>query len=176
MSPVHERVIEVGICLVDDGILTGEWSTLVNPCKHIPPFIEQHTGITAAMVRHAPGFEGVIGEIHDLLADRVIVAHNAAFDMGFIKNEFLRCGMTFSQTSLCTVRLSRTLYPTERRHGLDALIERYGLPCKNRHRALDDARALWHLLRLFVEDTGEERLHEAARKLLKRATFHHLKS
>jgi DNA polymerase-3 subunit epsilon len=169
MSPNYERVIEVGICLVEDGILTEEWSTLVNPGKYIPPFIEQHTGITAAMVRQAPRFEDVIDEVHDRIAGRVIVAHNAAFDMGFLKNEFLRCGMTFSQKSLCTVRLSRALFPKERRHGLDALIERFNLPCKNRHRALDDARALWHLLRIFAECAGEENLHEATRKVLKRA-------
>ena len=168
MSPARERVIEVGICLAEGGAVVEEWSTLVNPDTPIPPFIERHTGISTAMVTHAPPFGEIAGAVARRLEGRVVVAHNAAFDVGFLKSEFRRAGHCFAAHALCTVRLSRALYPKERRHGLDALIERFGLPCANRHRALDDARALWHLLGAFREETGEARFFAAAGQVLRR--------
>ena len=67
----------------------------------------------------------------------MLVAHNARFDYGFLRNEFRRLGYDYSPRVLCTVKLSRRLFPQERRHNLDSLIERHKLSCDNRHRALD---------------------------------------
>ncbi len=168
MGQARDRVIEVGICLVDDGCLTEEWSTLVNPDVAISPFIIGHTGITNEMVRDAPRFADIMDDVLYRLDGRVFVAHNSAFDYGFLKAEFLRHGLTFQARSLCTVKLSRALYPKERRHGLDALIERFGLPCGSRHRALDDARAVWHLLQTFHRVVDHEKIRQATRTILKR--------
>ncbi|HMX15290.1 MAG TPA: exonuclease domain-containing protein [Rhodocyclaceae bacterium] len=141
-TPTEDRITEIGIIQVDtDGC--REWSRLVNPGVRIPPFIESLTGITNAMVAGAPRFADVAAEVLDLLNGRVFVAHNARFDYGFLKNEFGRVGRPFQAKVLCTVKLSRRLFPQFRRHSLDALVERHGLaPDGDRHRALTDARLI----------------------------------
>ncbi|MEO7742586.1 MAG: 3'-5' exonuclease, partial [Usitatibacter sp.] len=117
-----DRITEIGIVRVEEGELAEEWSTLVNPERSIPEDIQALTGITNAMVRNAPTFHEVRREVHARLAGHLFVAHNARFDYGFIKNEFRRSEMVFTADVLCTVRLSRRLYPHAVGHGLDAVI------------------------------------------------------
>src|SRR6185437_6517057 len=109
----------------------------------IPPAIQTLTGITDAMVARAPSFDAVAAHVRAELADCVFAAHNARFDYGFLKNAFARIGAAFTARVLCTVRLSRRLFPEGEGHGLDALIARHGLEVDARHRALGDARAIW---------------------------------
>ncbi|MGN6702414.1 MAG: exonuclease domain-containing protein [Burkholderiaceae bacterium] len=140
-----DRITEVGIVEVDeDGV--REWSTLVNPETRIPEFIQSLTGITNEMVAGAPTFAEIADALHARLAGRLFVAHNARFDHGFLKNEFRRTGHAFRPTVLCTVKLSRRLYPGHARHNLDSVIERLRLdPGGDRHRALTDARVLYRM-------------------------------
>ncbi|QGZ62034.1 exonuclease domain-containing protein [Paraburkholderia acidisoli] len=138
----EHRITEVGIVEVVAGQVT-RWSTLVDPGQSIPPFIQQLTGITNAMVRGAPRFAEIAPALFARLAGKLFVAHNAAFDRGFLRAEFERAGLSFNPDVLCTVRLSRALFPTEKRHGLDALVERHALVPSDRHRALADADLLW---------------------------------
>jgi len=145
-SPLYHRVIEVGIVLMDDGQVTGEWSSLVNPGCRIPSGIEQFTGISNDMVADAPAFGALAGEVAARLAGRLFVAHNARFDYGFLRQEFRRAGQSFRAPVLCTVKLSRRIDPGARRHNLDAVMDRHGLGCDARHRALGDARVLAQLL------------------------------
>jgi DNA polymerase-3 subunit epsilon len=159
---VHHRIIEVGIVLLDGGAVVDSWSSLVNPGMRIPPSIETFTGISNDMVADAPSFEDLRGEVRRRLDGRLFIAHNARFDYGFVRNEFRRLGEKFSAPVLCTVRLSRALFREHPRHNLDALIERYGLDCGQRHRALGDAAVLPPLLAAFEGAAGTERLHEAA--------------
>jgi DNA polymerase-3 subunit epsilon len=95
--------------------------------KPIPPFIQQLTGISDDMVRDAPSFASLAPALFERLDGKLFVAHNASFDRGFLRAEFERAGLAFNPDVLCTVKLSRALFPRESRHGLDALIERYGL-------------------------------------------------
>jgi DNA polymerase-3 subunit epsilon len=136
------RITEVGVVEVGPHGAT-RWSTLVDPQQPIPPFIQQLTGITDAMVRGAPTFESIAGELFERLDGKLFVAHNASFDRGFLRGEFRRAGLAFNPDVLCTVRLSRALFPAEKRHGLDALVERHALVPSDRHRALADADLLW---------------------------------
>ncbi len=138
-----DRITEIGLVEVDCGRHAGEWSSLVNPQRRIPPSIQTLTGINDAMVAEAPTFDQLAPDLYDRLADKVLVAHNARFDYGFLRNEFRRLGYDYAPKVLCTVKLSRRLFPQERRHNLDSLIARHDLSCENRHRALDDARVLW---------------------------------
>ncbi len=124
-NPVVDRVTEIAILRVEGGQLVERWSSLVKPGMPIPPSIQGFTGITDAMVAAAPPFAELADGVRALLADCVFVAHNARFDYGFIKNEFRRIGQDFDAPVLCTVKLSRALYPQFHRHGLDALIERH---------------------------------------------------
>ena len=136
------RVIEVGIVLMRDGKLLEEWSSLVNPGIRIPRYIEEFTGISNDMVAEAPDFQAVCDEVLERLSGRLFVAHNARFDYGFLRSEFRRLQVRFRSPVLCTVKLSRRLDPGVRGHGLDAVMERHGLGCSARHRALGDARVL----------------------------------
>lgn len=162
-----DRVTEIGIVRVIDGGLEEEWSTLVNPEATIPPEIQLLTGITNAMVASAPTFAEIRHEVLDRLADHLFVAHNARFDYGFIKNEFRRAGTSFSADVLCTVRLSRKLYPEHRHHGLDAIVKRHVLCGADRHRALGDARLIWKFVQSLYREKSEEEIDAAVRHLLK---------
>ncbi|MDO8787429.1 MAG: exonuclease domain-containing protein [Sulfuritalea sp.] len=148
-----DRITEIGIVEVDEeGV--REWSCLVNPGTPISGFIERLTGISNAMVADAPPFEEVAAEVKARLEGRLFIAHNARFDYGFLKNEFKRAGHDFRATVLCTVKLSRKLFPQHVRHNLDSLIARHGLTVSSRHRALGDARLIhqfWGRLQAEVE-------------------------
>jgi DNA polymerase III subunit epsilon len=148
-SPARAGVTEIGVVTVDvDGEQTrvSEWSSLVNPGVPIPSEIQWLTGITNEMVRDAPRFAELAEALYDRLQDAVFVAHNARFDYGFLKAEFERVGMPWKAATLCTVRLSRLLYPDRGPHTLDAVVARFGLDGEQRHRALGDARVLWRLM------------------------------
>ena len=169
--PVHDRVTEIAVIEVDSGEVSSEWSTLVNPETTIPAAIQALTGITNDMVAGAPRFGTLAAELQERLEGRVLVAHNARFDYGFLKHEFERAGLAFRAKTLCTVRLSRRLYPEYPRHNLDSLIERHGLECRARHRAMGDAEAVWQFLRVAQAERGEEVVAVAARQLTKQATL-----
>jgi DNA polymerase III subunit epsilon len=138
----EHRITEVGVVEVGSQRVS-RWSTLLDPQQPIPPFIQQLTGITDAMVRGAPTFESIAPALFERLKGKLFVAHNASFDRGFLRGEFARVGLTFNPDVLCTVRLSRALFPAEKRHGLDALVQRHALVPSDRHRALADADLLW---------------------------------
>ena len=160
-APSTGRVIEVGLVAAAAGELQYEWSTLVDPGMRIPLAIQHFTGITDEMLRGAPSFAQVAAELSERLAGRLFIAHNARFDHGFLRSELRRTGRALGGRVACTVKLSRRLCPSERAHHLDALIERYGLVCERRHRALPDARALWHLWQRLPRCYAPERLEQA---------------
>ncbi|HEX4883786.1 MAG TPA: exonuclease domain-containing protein [Casimicrobiaceae bacterium] len=167
-----DRVTEVGIVRVaadpDGGPpQVDEWSSLVDPGVPIPPAIQAITGITDAMVRGAPTFSSVARDVALRLEGAVFVAHNARFDFGFLKQEFARLEHAFTARVLCTVRLSRRLFPDERSHGLDAVIARHALACPDRHRALGDARALWQFVQALYATLPPDAIAAAVRRLLR---------
>jgi DNA polymerase-3 subunit epsilon len=175
VSPADDRITEIGIVLVDGDEPVAEWSSLVDPGVPIPAEIQALTGITQDMVRGAPRFVQLIPQVLEHLAGRILVAHNARFDYGFLKAEFRRAGQRFGAQVLCTVRLSRRLFPQHGSHRLDALIERHGLPAPDRHRALGDARVIRHFLQAARHASGQDALETAIGELLKQpATPPHL--
>lgn len=163
-----DRITEIGLVEVDQGQLIGDWSSLVNPQQPIAPFIESLTGISDAMVAKAPTFAELAVYLHRRLAGKTLVAHNARFDLGFLQNEFRRAGLKYAPDVLCTVRLSRRLYPHEKRHGLDQLIARHGIACDSRHRALADARVLWDFTQCIHRDLDPAEIDEAVAAQLKK--------
>ncbi len=154
-NAAYHRITEVGIVRMENGVVVEEWSSLVNPECPIPPYIEAFTGITNEMVAGAPRFADIAPLVLGKLRGPVFVAHNARFDYAFLQSEFRRLHLQFSAPVLCTVKLSRRLFPEHRRHSLDAVMERHGLICTARHRALGDARVLgdfWETLRRVVPE------------------------
>ncbi|RJF97365.1 3'-5' exonuclease family protein [Noviherbaspirillum saxi] len=166
-TATEDRITEVGIIEVDE---TGvrEWSSLVNPGVRIPEFIQSLTGISNAMVQDAPPFAEIADEVAARLADRVFIAHNARFDYGFLKSEFRRTGHAFQPPVLCTVRLSRKLFPGFARHNLDTLAERHRLHVTERHRALGDAQLIWQFWQRIHEEHPMETIDEVVGKLISR--------
>lgn len=171
VNPLHDRIIEIGLCQVADGEPVGEWSTLVNPGKTFSPFIENLTGISNAMAAAAPPFADIAAEFLDLVDGRVLVAHNARFDYGFLKNEFARLGIAFREKVLCTVKLCRALFPKESRHNLDTVIQRHGLRVDDRHRALGDARIIRQLFSKLCAEIPAARLEAAVARQLKQPSL-----
>lgn len=150
------RVIDIGIVEVQGGRVTDEYETLVNPGVDVPPGIEALTGIGTDMVRDAPYFEHVAEAVADRIRGRVFVAHNAAFDWGFVSRELTDAqGEAPDVRRLCTVRLARRLVPGLRRRNLDVVCRHFGVPIHARHRAHGDALATARvLLRLLDEAAG----------------------
>ena len=175
-TATRDRVTEIGIVRVADGEFLDEWTTLVNPECSIPEDIRVLTGITNEMVRDAPTFAEIRREVAERLEGHVFVAHNARFDYGFLKQEFRRVEMSYTADVLCTVRLSRRLYPEAVGHGLDSLIARHGLQDAvapdgsartGRHSALGDARAIWRFVQMLYRERSGEEIERAVKRLLK---------
>ncbi len=163
----YARVLEVGVVRVERGRVVGEFKQLVHPGSRIPSVITQLTGITDADVCDAPSFEEISRPLAELLDGAVFVAHNVHFDYNFLKMEFERLGRTFSPALLCTVKLSRRLYPGVKGHSLQALIERHGFATAARHRAYDDARVLWDFYRLVLREFDLDTVESALAAQLK---------
>lgn len=169
-SPTKDRITEIGIVLVDEqGV--REWSQLIYPQMRIPLFIEQMTGISNAMVADAPTFAEIASSVASLLQGHLFIAHNARFDYGFLKNEFKRVGLSFKPSVLCTVKLSRTLFPNYRHHNLDSLIERYQLTAKERHRALADAQLIYQFWQYLQGSIAATILQDTVQQLLQRSSL-----
>ncbi len=151
------RVTEVAIVRVEDGQVGPSFHTLVNPGRPIPPRIQGLTGITDAMVADAPPFEGVAPRVAQALDGRVFVAHNAAFDWGFLQHELMSAtGTGLADRRLCTVRMGRALVPGLSSYALDPLTRHFSIPIHARHRAHGDALATARLL-LHLLDRAERR-------------------
>lgn len=161
----RDRITEIGIILID-GDEVRRYEQLVNPGQPIPAFIEQITGISDAMVADAPPFAAIADELDGLLAGRLLIAHNVRFDYGFLKNEFKRLQRPFRRDVLCTVKLSRQMYPREYKHSLEAIIQRHQIPHADRHRAMADTEALYQYLQLMLAEHGREAVEQVADRLM----------
>ncbi|MDB5162732.1 MAG: polC [Candidatus Saccharibacteria bacterium] len=163
----NSRVLEVAAIRYENGEIVKEFSTLIDPQTHIPQTITSITGITSADIIGAPVFEDIADELLEILDGAVFVAHNVRFDYSFLKQEFSLIGTAFSPRLLCTVRLSRYLYAGEKGHSLEKLIARHSIPVLDRHRALEDARAILYFSQLAYDQHGEEAFAAALMHQLK---------
>jgi len=163
--PAADRITEIGVIEVDGFEVVSEWSTLVNPGVAQPAEVQALTGITRDMLQAAPRFSELAAALLERLEGRLFIAHNARFDYGFLRREFDRAGIRFHARALCSVKLARRLYPREAGHDLDSLIERHGIACRARHRALGDADVVWQFLRTAAREHGREVLGVAARQV-----------
>lgn len=171
VQPGVHRVIDVAVIGATGGQLDFEWQTLVHPGARITGGITALTGITDEMIADAPPFERVARELRERLAGRVFVAHNVRFDYGFIRREFARMGSEWRAPNLCTVRLSRALYPEMPRHNLDAVMEKHGITVQQRHRAMPDAQVLWQFWQKLRTDWSREQLREAIERAAPRVSL-----
>jgi DNA polymerase III subunit epsilon len=147
------NIIEIGAYRMVGRRLTESFQTLVRPQGgFVPRFITGLTSITTEMVREAPPIEQVLPAFREFMGDRVMVAHNAPFDFGFLNFEFRRIfGIGLANPVLCTLRMSRRFMPSLKRRRLDLLAEHFGLSLEGRHRGLGDARMAAEILSIFLE-------------------------
>ena len=167
------RATEIAAVLVQGGQIVGRFQSLMNSGAWVPPFIEQLTGISNAMLRGAPPARAVMREVAQFTRGCPLVAHNAAFDRGFWNAELERadCEADAAQAFACTVLLSRRLYPQAANHRLGTLAAFHHLPSAGRaHRALADAEVTAHLLLRIQQDVAER----FASQLAGRAVSHAL--
>jgi len=134
-------ITEVAVILHNGLQEEGRFQTLVNPGIPIPRYVQSLTGITDEMVAGAPRFEAVAGELHDLLKGKVFVAHNVNFDYSFIRHQLLNAGIEWEAQKLCTVRMSRKIFPGHQRYSLGNICRILDIPLSERHRAMGDAQA-----------------------------------
>jgi DNA polymerase-3 subunit epsilon len=158
-----DRVTEVAAVTVQGTALRDAFHSLVNPERPIPPFITHLTGISDSMVRSAPVFRDIAGELAVELTGRVFVAHNAPFDWSFLNAEFGRVANggldAIASTQLCTVRLARRMLTHLPRRNLDAVAHHYGVTIDGRHRAAGDARATALVLVGLLKDAERQGLY-----------------
>jgi len=151
-----DRVTEIAVVHVDGAGTAVAFESLIDPGRPIPPRITALTGIDDAMVKGAPRFEDVADEVLAALAGRVFVAHNARFDLSFVRAELERArDVVWRPPLLCTVRLARRLVPELPRRNLDAVLQFYGIEIERRHRAAGDALATAEVLRRLLDRARE---------------------
>jgi ATP-dependent DNA helicase DinG len=142
-----QRIIEIGVCQVEDGRVTREWTSLVNPARPIPYWVRQLTGITDAAVRKAPRVEEILPRLLQELEGAILVAHHARFDVACLNSELSRLwGKRLANPYLCTVELSRRFLPGSENYRLETLSRWLRLTHTRPHRADSDARATAELL------------------------------
>ncbi len=165
-SHFTSRVLEVGVVRVENSRVVATYQTLLHPDEDIPAFITNLTGITDADVAGAPRFAEIAQELADIMDGAIFVAHNVRFDFSFLKHEFERLGVAFRPPLLCTVRLSRRLFPQFRAHKLGDLIARHNLEAPSRHRAFDDAHCLWQFYQLCLAEFDLDTVEAAVKAQL----------
>ncbi len=181
-SPVNDRIIEIGAVKVKEGKIVERFSAFVNPERPIPFRIEQLTSINDAMVEDAPTVETVLPEFLAFCGGAVLAAHNAGFDMSFIKENARRLGIMREFTYLDTMGIARLLLPGQAKHTLDAVAKTLHLSLENHHRAVDDAECTAQMYLAFLKMLAERgieslaQLTEAGRSnpeiIKKMATYH----
>jgi len=157
LSPgMGDRATEVAVVLLEKGKIVNRYQSLMNAGVRIPPFIQELTGISDAMIRKAPPVAKVMQELADFVGHFPLVAHNASFDSKFLDAEWSKIRKQRQQEFACTMLLSRRIYKASPNHQLGTLVSYLSLPCLGRyHRAMADAEMTAHLLMTMTSDLQE---------------------
>ena len=158
-----ENITEIGAVKVVNGEIVDKWSTFVNPCKPIPENIVNLTGINDNMVKDAPKIGEILGDFFEFCKDCVLVAHNAAFDTGFIKKAAEENGLEYNFCVLDTLMLARCMYPDLPNFRLDTLTRHLHVILDNHHRAVDDAKATADVFVKMIAQLRDEGKTELAK-------------
>lgn len=148
-------ITEIAICVFDGEQIVETYETLINPDQHIPRYIQAFTGINNDMVKEAPRFAEVAEKVHSLLHDKIFVAHNVNFDYSFVKNHLEFHGFVLNCKKLCTVRLSRQIFPGLPSYSLGNLCQSLEIDLTHRHRAGGDAGATVDLFKKLLQNDAD---------------------
>ena len=158
-SSVNDRIIEIGAVKIEKGEIVDRYSTFINPEIPIPYEIEQLTGIKDDMVLDAPKIEAVLPDFLKFCEACILVAHNASFDVGFIKSKARELGLKVNFTVIDTLGLSRVLLPELSRFKLNNVAKALGVTLENHHRAVDDAEATAEIFQKLIEMLKEKDIY-----------------
>lgn len=145
-SPTEDKIIEIGAVKICNGKIVDTFSTFVNPNRNIPYKIQELTGINPSMVENAPKIEEIIEEFIGFAGDSVLVAHNASFDISFIRKVCTDMNIQLDNAIMDTIPLAKFLFPELKRYKLDIVAKHLGINLENHHRAIDDAKATAQIL------------------------------
>ena len=179
LSPQSEEITEIGAVKIKNGEVIDTFSTFADPGKSIPPYIVELTGITDEMVKGAPKPEEAVAAFMDFCGSLPLIAHNAEFDTGFIREVLRRSGKNTSLQYLDTLALCRVLVPEKKSHKLDVMAKHFDVPNPKHHRAVNDAEVLagiWKKLSEKLTEDGVSALSEIDAKLSKKGDIGALKS
>ena len=151
-----EKITEIGIMKIKNGEVLDEFSCFVNPEKPIPQRVVEVTNITDDMVKDAETIEQVFPKMMDFIGDSVLVAHNADFDIGFLKYNAKELGYTLDNTYLDTLRLSKELFPDFKKYKLGIIAENLGIKVEVAHRALDDVDTTVKVFNVMIDMLKEK--------------------
>ncbi len=165
LSFQNDKITEIGAVIVKKGEIIARYDTFVNPHIEIPDNIIELTGITNEMVADARDISEVLPEFFAFAGNRILVAHNAGFDTGFIRKACEENGMNFEFTYLDTVALSKFTNPDLKKHKLDVLAEYFNLGDFNHHRACDDAEMLANILSAMFEKLKGEGVEDTEKMI-----------
>lgn len=157
-------ITEISIHIFDGEKLVEKFETLINPRQPIPHYIQAMTGITDKMVETAPVFGTVAEKIYTLLEGKIFVAHNVNFDYSFVKSHLAEAGFILNSKKLCTVRLSRKIFPGFASYSLGNLCHSLGITIKNRHRAGGDTEATVKVFRLLLQHDKEQHIAKSLQR------------
>ena len=151
-----EKITEIGIMKVKNGEVLDEFSCFVNPEKPIPQRVVEVTNITDDMVKDAETIDKVFPKMLDFIGDSILVAHNADFDIGFLKYNAKELGYSLENTYLDTLRLSKELFPDFKKYKLGLIAEKLGIKVEVAHRALDDVDTTVKVFRVMLDMLKEK--------------------
>ncbi len=140
-SPKNDKITEIGAIKIKNGEIIDRYNQLVNPGISIPEKIVQLTGISNELVKDEPNIEEVLPQFYQFIKGTVLVAHNASFDMGFIRENFSKLNIDINNPILDTLALTRALFPQLKSHKLNRVAKYLNVSLENHHRAVDDAEA-----------------------------------
>ena len=160
----QHAITEIAILIHDGKKIVDSFETLINPETSIAPFVSRMTGITNQMLNNAPKFHEVAKQIWTMTDDAVFVAHSVNFDFSFIREEFKSLGADYKRKKLCTVRLSRKIFPGYSSYSLGNICGHLGIDISNRHRAMGDAAATAYLFDLCLQYDKEDVIKKSLNK------------
>jgi len=151
LSPINDMITEIGAVKIVNGQIVEEYNQLINPERDIPHNIVELTGITNDMVKDMPTIDKVLPKFQEFIGDSILVAHNASFDIGFLREQYKRIGRELRNPILDTLELSRNLLPQLKSHKLNTIAKYLNISLINHHRAVDDAKATAEIFIKFLE-------------------------
>ena len=157
ISHITEKITEVGIIKIKNGEIIDTFECFVNPEKPIPQKVVEVTHITDDMVKDAETIDKVMPKVLEFMGDSVLVAHNADFDIGFMKYNCEQLGLKFEYTHIDTLRLAKAIFPEFTKYKLGIIADKLGIKVDVAHRALDDVKTLVAVFKEMIERAKDKK-------------------